>query len=76
MFDMQNKTKWTIGFLSVTGLAIIMELFAAFDNNWNTAPWTLLIIDNIPPIVGIPAVGLFSLWLFTHFIKYYKGKGK
>lgn len=71
---METKTKWTISFLSVTALAIIMELFSAFDNNPDTQPWTVLIVENIPWFVGLPAIGLFAAWLVAHFRKYYQDK--
>jgi len=69
---MQNKTKWIIGFLSVTGLAVAMELFAVFDGSDDTLPWTVLIVDNIPAFVGVPVIGAFAIWLAHHFYSNYK----
>jgi len=68
---MENKTKWNISFLGVTVLVIIMELFAIFDNNPNTAPWTTLIINNIPSWAFFSFLGAFAFWVFGHFAKGY-----
>jgi hypothetical protein len=74
--EISKKSKWTIAFLGVTALAIIMELISAFDKNPDTTPWTMLIVDNIPWFVALPAIGLFATWLVSHFLKYYKEKIK
>lgn len=71
---MINKTKWTIGFLGVTAIAILMELIAAFDNSENTIPWTSYIVDNIPAFIGFPLIALFAAWLVRHFYSYYYPK--
>jgi hypothetical protein len=73
---MKNKTKWGIGFLGVTALAIIMEFLAALDNNPDTIPWTQYIVTYIPEYLffGILLGGIY--WVTNHFIKKYMEKKK
>ena len=71
-----KKKNWTIGFLSVTALAIFLELFAIFDNSDETIPWTILIRDNIPSYISLPIITGFALWLVHHFYKAYRKKPK
>lgn len=66
---MENKTKWNIGFLGVTAIAVILEFWAVFDNNINTSPWTTLIINNIPQWAFFSFLGAFAFWVFGHFAK-------
>ena len=68
------KKQWTIGFLSVTALAIGLELLAIFDKSEQTIPWTTLIRDNIPGWIALPVIGGFAVWLVNHFYKAYKNK--
>lgn len=63
--------KWTIGFLGVTGLAIIAEFYAVLDGNSETQPWTHYIVTYIPSWVALPFIGVFCFWLVNHFMKYY-----
>lgn len=71
------KTIWRIGFLSVTALAVIMELFASFDGNPNTEPWTQLIVKYIPGELAFAGIGALVLWLPVHFgIRYYRKRKK
>lgn len=71
---MKTKTKWTIGFLGVTALAVFLELFAVFDGNPETLPWTNLFVDNIPFQIGFSIVCLFAGWLVKHFYTAYKNR--
>ena len=66
-----EKKWWAIGFLGITALAVFLELFAAFDGNPNTLPWTDFIVTYIPVWIGLPIVILFAIWLIAHFIKNY-----
>lgn len=68
---MKNKTKWTIGFLGVTGLAIAMELYAALFYSQDRPPWTTLIIDHIPFEVFCLIWGGLAVWITIHFLKWY-----
>ena len=73
VFDfMNNKTKWTLGFLGVTAVAFVLELIASFDRSPNTQSWTLLITRNIPAVITFPVLGVIIVWLILHFKKYYK----
>ncbi|MDD4110480.1 MAG: hypothetical protein PHS54_02885 [Clostridia bacterium] len=69
---MNNKTKWTLGFLGVTAVAFILELIASFDKSSDTQSWTLLITRNIPAVITFPVLGVIIFWLIFHFKKYYK----
>lgn len=71
---MKTKTKWRIGFLGVTVLAIAMELYASFDGNPETEPWTWLIIGYIPSWVTFSAITGLFIWLIVHFARRYKKK--
>ena len=68
---MKTKTKWTIGFLSVTALAIVMEVIAATDSNPDTVPWTTLIVDHVPYEFTFLVIGGMSVWLMIHFLRWY-----
>lgn len=73
---MKKRTKWTIGFLGVTALALIMELFAAFDGDPDTQPWTYLIVRNVPAWVTFPVITGIFIWLIFHFRKFYRLRKK
>lgn len=68
------KTGWRIGFLGVTALAIGAELWASFDGNDQTEPWTDLIVAYVPGEVTALAIGGLATWLAVHFIKRYGQK--
>jgi hypothetical protein len=69
---MTRRAIWTAGFLSVTALAVGMELWAAWDNSPDTVPWTDLIAENVPRPVTMWAVGLLVAWLPAHFVWAYR----
>ena len=71
-----NKQLWTIAFLGGTFGVIAMELFAAFDSDVNTIPWTYYIADYIPMYITFPIIFFGAVWLFKHFIDAYKEKGE
>lgn len=65
----------TVGFLAVTCAAIGWELFASFDDDRSTYPWTDLIVEYVPAEVTIAVIGALVLWLPTHFgIRYWRRK--
>lgn len=64
---------WRIGFLGLTALVVAMELWASFDSNPDTDPWTDLIVAYVPAEVTIAAVGALVLWLPVHFgLRYWR----
>lgn len=73
---MTSVKNWDLAFLGVTILAVIMEFLAVYDADPNTQPWTTLFINNVPMWLGIPVVVAFSVWLTSHFIRYYLGNRK
>lgn len=68
------KTAWRVGFLGVTALAIGMELWASFDGDADTEPWTDLIVSYVPGEVTALAIGGLVTWLAVHFIRRYRRK--
>lgn len=69
---MKNKIKWRIGFLGVTLLALAMEVYAVFDGDGATEPWTGLIIQYIPEWITFSVIAVFCIWAALHFKKWYK----
>ena len=67
-----EKKWWTILFLGITALAIFLELFAVYDGDPNTLPWTSYIATYIPVWVGLPLIVLLAIWLVIHFIIRYR----
>ncbi len=74
--DKAKKKQWTIVFLGITALTILLEIFASFDGNPNTIPWTSYIVRYIPVWVGLPIIIGFAIWLVAHFVKKYSDAGK
>ncbi|HEX5996285.1 MAG TPA: hypothetical protein VFY84_14180 [Jiangellales bacterium] len=54
-------------FLSVTVVAVILELVYALDGDKSTRPWTDYLI-MLPWWVMVPAALLLSVWLPLHLI--------
>jgi hypothetical protein len=75
---MSSKGKWSLLFLGTTALAIVMELFAAFDGNEETRTWTRHIVEYVPGEVTALVIGGLSVWLGVHFgVRYWKrSRGK
>lgn len=67
-----KKYVWRILFLGTGFLWVALELLSIFDGNANTEPLTVLIVENIPMVVGLPLILGFSAWLAHHFIEKYK----
>lgn len=63
----RRRLYWLITFLGITAVAIGMELWASFDGDPNTDPWTDLIVRYIPWEVTAVLVGGLALWLPLHF---------
>lgn len=67
------RNLWRAGFLGVTLLAVALELWASFDGNPSTDPWTDLITAYIPWEITAAAVGALALWLPAHFgVRYWR----
>ena len=70
---MDKRKAWRTVFLGVTALAVGMELFAAFDGDGETDPWTDMIVAYIPGEVTALAIAGLSGWLAVHFgIRYWR----
>ncbi len=63
---------WTIAFLGVTALALVMECLAAFDRSPDTLPWTYLITHFIPSYVFWPVLTGLVGWIVYHFVEKYR----
>jgi len=68
------RTAWRVMFLTVTAAAVGMELWAAFDGNDSTRPWTVEIVEHVPMEVTLAAIGALVLWLPVHFWRQYARK--
>lgn len=71
-----KEVTWTTGFLTVTGMAVTMELVAALKHDQEVPAWTTLLVRHIPKPIGLAAVGYLCTWLPGHVVKYYKKAGK
>lgn len=73
------KGGWkSIGFLGATVAVLGWEIFASWDGDPGTYPWTDLITTYIPGEITAVLLGGLIFWLPVHFgIRYYrKSKGK
>lgn len=69
---MTRRTAWISGFLSVTALAVVAELYAAFDTSPDTVPWTDLLVRYVPWPVLVLATAALVIWLPAHLWIYYR----
>lgn len=68
-----TKRLWAVVFLGLTSGAIALELWASFDNDENTTPWTDYIVEYVPPEIAAFAVGGLATWLAVHFgLRYWR----
>ncbi len=72
---MTRRTAWGVGFLGITAVAVGAEVFAAFDGNDNTVPWTGY-LTQLPWWVTIPLAVVLGVWLPTHFVMEYRAKNR
>lgn len=71
------KGGWkSVGFLGVTGTALIWELVASFDDDPETWPWTDLITEYVPGEVTVAVIGALMAWVPVHFAKRYKRRSE
>lgn len=71
-----KRAPWLSGFLGVTVIALAAELWASFDGNPQTEPWTDLIVRYVPGEVTAALIGALLLWLPVHFGLRYWRKGR
>ena len=62
----RRRKVWIIGFLALTAFALGAELWASFDSDPETDPWTDLIVRYIPWEVTAVLLGALILWLPLH----------
>jgi len=65
------RTAWRVAFLGVTAAAVGMELWASFDGDPQSEPWTDLIVAYVPGEVTALAIGGLAAWLTVHFLRRY-----
>lgn len=64
---------WIIGFLGITGVALGSEMWASFDGDPGTVPWTELIVEYVPGEVAAVLIGGLMVWLPVHFgLRYWR----
>jgi hypothetical protein len=71
-----RKTVLSVVFLSVTGVAVGMEIWFAVDGNPDTWPWTEWIADQVPAPITFAAIAVLLSWLPGHFAAAYSKRGK
>lgn len=64
---MTSRNWWRVAFLGLTTLVLGMELWAGFDGNASTDPWTDMLVAYVPAEVVFAAIGALALWLPVHF---------
>lgn len=75
-----DRNRWRVAFLGVTALvgalALTMELVFSFDGDPATEPWTVLIVDHVPPEIAVAIFGALVAWLPVHFWIRYRRRAK
>lgn len=68
------KGGWkSVGFLGATAVVLGWELFASWDGDTGTSPWTDLIVTYVPGEVTAVILGGLIAWLPVHFgLRYYR----
>lgn len=70
------KGGWrSVSFLGITAAAVGWELWASFDHDPDTCPWTDLIVTYVPWPVTAGAIVALCTWLPVHFWRRYKRRG-
>lgn len=64
---MTRRTAWGVVFGAATATAVAMELWAAFDGDPDTVPWTEYLV-KLPWWVLVPAALTLSIWLPIHLV--------
>lgn len=68
-----RRQVWLPLFLGATVVTIALELWASFDGNDETDPWTDLLVAYVPAEVTALLIGGLTVWLFAHFgIRYWR----
>jgi hypothetical protein len=67
-----RRAWWRVAFLATTLTALGEELFATFDGNGSTEPWTDLIVRYVPADITAALLGALLLWLPVHFYRRYR----
>lgn len=67
-----RRQAWLPLFLGATVVTIALELWASFDGNDETDPWTDLLVAYVPEEVTFAAIGALALWLPLHFWRRYR----
>lgn len=68
------KGGWkSVGFLGATAAVLGWEIYASWDGDDGTSPWTDLIVTYIPGEVTAALLGALIAWLPVHFgLRYYR----
>lgn len=70
-----TRTRWIVGFLGATGLVLGAEIWASFDDDPATTPWTELIVQYIPGELTGAAIATLCGWLPLHFgLRYWRAR--
>lgn len=63
---------WAAAFLAVTGVAVVLELVAAWGTGPDIAPWTELLSGWVPAPVTMAATAVLVVWAPVHFVRAYR----
>lgn len=72
---MNRKTIFRTVFLSVTAVAVGLEVLAATDSSSDTEPWTHLVVDYVPAPLALAFFLYLGRWVYLHFVDAYGKKG-
>lgn len=71
------KGGWkSVGFLGATAAVVGWELFASFDGDPDTSPWTDLTVTYVPGEVTAALIGALITWLPVHFWIRYRRRAR
>lgn len=70
----RTSPRWAVPFLAVTALAVGGELWAAWDGNESTSPWTHLLVDFVPAPLTMVLTAVLAVWLPVHFVRAYRAR--
>lgn len=67
MGRVSRRRCWVGWFLAATVLVVGAELWASFDGDPDTVPWTELVVTHVPGEAAAAAIGALLVWLPLHF---------
>lgn len=72
--NLKNIPKYTWAMLIASAVPIAAELWALFDGNPESPPYTWLITQYIPAPIFWLVWGAVTAWVTKHFIEHYRSE--